>query len=215
MAVSGLVMAGFVVGHLAGNLLVYAGQDALNDYAEFLKNSPQITWPTRIVLLVMFVLHVKTGIKLQSANKSARPVRYAAESTVQASFASRSMLLTGLLLGAYVLLHLAHFTFGWLDAESHAMTQVVGAGETAYERHDAYGMLVAGFGQPIYSIIYLVSMLLLGLHLSHGLSSLFQTLGLRHASYTPKIELGGKLLAWALALGFASIPLAIMAGVVA
>lgn len=215
MAVTGLALAGFVVGHLAGNLLVFAGQDALNSYAEWLKTNPLFTWTARIGILVMFVLHVRTGIVLSSANKAARPARYAHEATVQATYASRSMFLTGLLVLTYILLHLAHFTFGFVGQEGYALTETIVRDGVEVTRHDVYGMVLAGFGNTAFVVVYIAAMVVLGLHLSHGLQSLFQTLGLRHASYTPLIEKVGVALAWILAAGYIAIPVLVRAGVVA
>ena len=214
MAVTGLALAGFVVGHLTGNLLLFAGRDAINSYAEWLKTNPQITWVARGGLLVMFLLHVRTGIVLQAANRAARPERYEHESTVQAPLASRSMLLTGMLVFVYVLMHLAHFTFGLLDGQAHALTETIQRAGEEVTRHDVYGMVVASFSSNIYVFIYVVAMLVLGLHLSHGLSSLFQSLGLRHPSYTPWIQRGALALAWILTAGYIALPLSVRLGVI-
>lgn len=114
MAVTGLLLIGFVVGHMAGNLLVYAGRDALNTYAQALKANPGLLWAARLALLLVFVVHVLLGLLLAFENKTARPSRYVYEDTLQATWASRNMLLTGLVLLAFVVYHLAHFTLGWV-----------------------------------------------------------------------------------------------------
>src|SRR5262245_49579551 len=102
MALTGLVLTGFVLGHMAGNLLVFAGPDALNSYAHALKSRPAFLWTVRLILLAVFVLHVVIGIRLTLQNQAARPVGYAYEETMQASWASRHMLLTGLVLFAFI-----------------------------------------------------------------------------------------------------------------
>lgn len=214
MALTGLALAGFVVGHLSGNLLVYVGRDALNSYAEWLKSNPQITWVARFGLLLAFLLHIRTGIVLRNGNRNARPTQYAHESTVQASLASRSMFLTGVLVLVYVVLHLAHFTFGWVDSANHSLVQALIRDGAEVQRHDVYGMLVGSFSNPIYSVLYVAAMLVLGMHLSHGLQSLFQSLGLRHPSYTSLFEVAGRVIAWGLAAAYVTIPLAVLTGVV-
>jgi succinate dehydrogenase cytochrome b subunit len=114
MAITGLLLIGFVLGHMTGNLLIFAGPDALNGYAAALKARPALLWGARLGLLAVFVVHVLIGIRLALANKAARPTPYAYEDTLQASWASRHMMLTGLVLLAFVGYHLAHFTLGWV-----------------------------------------------------------------------------------------------------
>lgn len=116
MAVTGLLLVGFVVVHMSGNLLVFAGPDAINTYAQTLKAHPGLLWTGRAGLLLVFVVHVALGLSLTYENRVARPSGYVYEDTIQASWASRHMLLTGLLLLAFVVYHLAHFTFGWVAA---------------------------------------------------------------------------------------------------
>ena len=212
MAITGLALAGFLVGHLSGNLLIFAGKDAINSYAEFLKTNPQITWVARAGLLVMFVLHVATGIRLQQANRSARPIPYTHEGTVQASFASRTMLLTGLLVLVYLLMHLAHFTFGMLDGASYTQTETLMRDGEQVTRHDVHAMLISSFGSFPFVLIYVVSMVVLAIHLSHGLHSLFQSLGLRHRGLMPWIEKLGRVIAWLLAAGYIAIPMSVLTG---
>src|SRR5262245_39654676 len=113
MAITGLLLIGFVLGHMTGNLLIFAGPDAMHGYAAGIKSRPALLWGVRLGLLAVFVVHVLIGIRLTLANKAARPTPYAYEDTLQASWASRHMMLTGLLLLAFVVYHLAHFTLGW------------------------------------------------------------------------------------------------------
>ncbi len=214
MALSGLLLAGFVVGHLAGNLLIYVGRDAFNTYAEGLKGLGAGLWVIRLGLLSIFLVHIFTGIRLRGQNRAARPVPYAHEATVQASFASRSMILSGMLLLAFVVFHLMHYTVGVVDPSTfHPVDTFVRGGEEV-SRHDAYGMAVAGFEQPLFTLVYVISMVILGLHLSHGLSSLFQSLGFRHGRYSACLEKAAPLFAWILAIGFISIPVAVLTGIV-
>lgn len=211
VAVTGILLSLFIVGHLAGNLLVFKGQDAVNGYAASLQSLGPALWLIRAALLAVLLLHVVLALLLKRRNQGARPVSYVHESTVEASWASRHMVLTGLLVLAFLLLHLAHFTVGWLDPKYFDMEQTLASGEV---RHDVYGMVVMGFHDNVYVVLYLVAMALLGLHLSHGLHSLFQTLGVRHAAYTPLIEKVGRTVAWILAIGYMAIPLTIRLGLV-
>ena len=112
MAVTGVLLIGFVLGHMAGNLLLYFGQDAINTYAAALKARPALLWAARIGLLVVFLTHLYVALRLTLENSAARPQGYAYERTLQASFASRHMMLTGLVLLAFIVYHLAHFTLG-------------------------------------------------------------------------------------------------------
>lgn len=194
MAVTGVLLFLFVVAHLLGNLQLLAGPKAINDYAEFLHSRPGLLWVARIGLLAVFLLHVATGIRLARQNKAARPVPYAFEATVQASFASRSMLLSGLSLLAFVVYHLLHFTLGAVHGGDFAL-KAAGGG------HDVYSMVVASFRQMPIVLAYVSFQVLLFLHLSHGLQSFAQTLGFHHAKYTPKVKFASRLLAGAVAGG--------------
>ncbi len=112
MAITGLLLIGFVIAHMAGNLLLFAGPDAVNAYAHALKDKPALLWTARLLLLLIFVVHIAYGVRLTWNNSTARPVPYVCEDTLQASWASRHMFLSGLVLLAFVVYHLAHFTFG-------------------------------------------------------------------------------------------------------
>lgn len=204
MALSGLLLSLFVVAHLAGNLLVFGGRDGMNAYAEVLHDLGPWLWVIRAGLLAVFVVHVWLGIRLRRKNHGARPARYVKEDTVQATYGSRHMWLTGVLLLVFIVLHLVHFTMRWLGE-----TPTLPDG-----RADVYAMVIAGFRNPLFSIVYLASMAVLGVHLYHGLQSTFQTLGIRHAGYTPAIVTTCRAIAWLVALGFAAIPLTIVLGLV-
>ena len=214
MALTGILLSLFVVGHLIGNLLVWKGRTAMNDYAEMLKGLGPWLWVIRLGLFAVFASHVALGVMLKRRNATARPIGYRKDFTIQASFASRSMVVTGLLVLAFVAMHLMHFTLGWLEPAKYALREdVVRLGVTV-ARHDVYGMLIAGFHNELFVGLYLLAMAVLGLHLSHGLSSLFQSLGLRHPAYVRALECGGRVIAWALALTYMTIPLAVRLGFV-
>ena len=202
MAVTGLALGGFVCAHLAGNLLLYLGPEVLNAYAKSLHDAPYLLWPARSILLTCLLVHLACGITLQLRNRKAAG-QYVKRNYRTASVSSRTMLLTGSMVLLFVLYHLAHFTLRITDARFAQL------GHT-----DVYQMLVLGFQSPIVTGFYLLSMLCLGLHLQHGLSSLLQTLGLNGHRYNRLISNGGRLLAWAIMLGNMSLPLSVYLGII-
>ena len=208
MAVTGLLLFGFVVAHLLGNLQLLKGPDAINAYAKMLHDLGPLLWVARIGLLAIFVLHVVTAIRLSRANKAARPVAYAKEATMQASMASRSMVLSGLSLLAFVVYHLLHFTFGVTNPE-HFAKKAAGAGG-----FDVHAMVTASFAEPTIAIAYAAFQVVLFLHLSHGLQSFAQTLGLHHGRYTPMIKKLSFLLALLIAGGNSLLALSVLTGIV-
>lgn len=208
MALTGIALFGFLIGHVSGNLLIFKGQEAINDYAEWLVNLGPLLWVARAGLLAIFALHIYMGIQLSAENRAARPEPYAHEATVQASLPSRWMLTTGLLVLAYVVYHLAHFTFGVVLPDGAALV------EEPSGRHDVYGMIVYGFQNPIVSISYLVFLAILGVHLWHGVASFFQTVGLSHARYARAAHALGRVATLAIILAYVLIPVSVMLGFV-
>ncbi len=208
MAVTGLLLFGFVVAHLLGNLQLLAGPDKLNAYAKWLHDLGPGLWAARIGLLAVFVLHVLTGIRLARANKAARPVAYAQQATAKATFASRSMVLTGLSTLAFVVYHLLHFTFGAVHAD-FAARKAAGAGG-----FDVYAMVTSSFGSPPIAIAYAAFQLVLFLHLKHGIQSLAQTLGIHHGRYTPMIQTLSFVLAALIAGGNLLLAFSVQLGLV-
>jgi succinate dehydrogenase / fumarate reductase, cytochrome b subunit len=217
MALTGLGLTLFVIVHMLGNLLVFAGRDALNSYAHMLKENGELLWLARGGLLTIFVVHVYLGIQLTLDNKAARPVPYAREDTVQASWASRHMMLTGLVLLAFIVYHLAHFTFGLVQRpggkSNFEMTQAV-PDDPAHLRQDVYAMVIFGFQDPVITISYVVAMVFLWLHLWHGGSSWFQSLGLNHPRYWGLIQWIGPVVATVVLIGNCSMPLAVLSGLI-
>ena len=211
MAVTGLLLTGFVIGHLSGNFLLFAGQNAINDYAQFLKKNPALLWGARIGLLVVFVLHILLAVQVKRGHRAARPIGYAFSRTVQADSASRTMLLSGLVILVYVIFHLAHFTLGYVDPESFHLRETLADGTT---RHDVYNMVVAEFSNVGIVVVYIAGMVLLGMHLSHALKSVLQTLGLRSSALAPRVEFAASLVGWALAVAYSTIPAAVLLGLV-
>lgn len=207
MALTGLGLFGFVVAHLIGNLQVFLGPEVFNEYAAFLKGLGPLLWIMRGGLLLIFALHVITAFSLTRLNTKARPERYRSNDTVQASLASRYMMQSGMVLLIFVVIHLLHFTLGFLQPD--IFNQSMRGGQ-----HDVYMMLVTGFQVVPYSVGYIIGMCFLGLHLSHAISSLFQTLGFTHPRYTPGIKMAGKALGALIALGYISIPLGVLTGII-
>ena len=207
VAITGIVLVLFVIGHLLGNMTIFVGPDAMNAYAAFLKSTGEILWVVRIVLLTCVVLHIWFTITLWRENLKARPRQYAVKSNLGTTVYARLMRLSGLTVLAFVLYHLAQFTWeafnpeykGWFDAQG---------------RHDVYRMVVTAFSCPFVSAFYILAVGLLGMHLSHGIASLFQTLGITTEKLRPVFESGGKIVAWIVFLGFASIPTSVLLGLV-
>lgn len=206
VALTGLVLIGYVLGHLAGNLQIFLGQDAINQYAKGLHDLGALLWVVRIGLLITFVLHIVTTIKLVMENRAARPERYAVANRRQATLASRTMALSGLIVLCFVIYHLLHFTTRDIDPSFKTLRDGLG-------RHDVYHMMIRGFRNPLATAFYIVGVFLLCLHLSHGFSSFMQTLGLSSRKVNALLANGGRVLAWLIFLGYISIPIAVLAGV--
>jgi succinate dehydrogenase / fumarate reductase, cytochrome b subunit len=200
MAVTGLIMFGYLIGHVLGNLQVFSGPEKINAYAEFLHHSPGILWGTRSVLLVALALHVVAAVQLYAQKHAARPQKYARWSRRTSSLPSRWMLWSGFAIFFFVIYHLLHFTVG------------VAALHPTFVEADVYQNMVSAFQTPYVAAIYIVAMALLCAHLFHGLYSMFQSVGVAHPVWTPRIKLAAALVALVLAAAFASIPIAILAG---
>lgn len=205
MASSGVALILFLIAHLLGNLEVFAGQEALNAYGAFLRTIPKILWAARIGLLVMFVVHIYTSIQLSLENRAARPVKYADKKSVAATFASRTMLTGGLVVAAFLVYHLAHFTWGITNPDFYHLTDPKG-------RHDVYTMMILGFSNVYVSAFYILAQLCLAFHLSHGIGSVAQTFGLTATKWGRGFRTGGLIFAIILFLGYVSIPVSVLAG---
>ena len=212
MALTGLALIGFVIAHLVGNLQIFLGREALNRYGHFLQTTPELVWPLRLALLAMVVLHIIAAIALTRENRAARPIAYAHYEIVAASYASRTMFMSGLIVFVFIIYHLLHFTVQ--VPQINLTGQDFRLLEDSKQRHDIYAMMVAGYRNPLVSGFYLLGMALLSLHLSHGISSLFQSLGLSNRVYMRFLDKVAKIAATAIFLGYASIPAAVLMGVV-
>ena len=207
VALTGIVLVLFVIGHLLGNLSIFAGPDAMNAYAAFLKSTGELLWVVRIVLLACVVLHIWFTITLWHENRKARPRKYAVKNDLGTTVYARLMRISGLTVLAFVIYHLAQFTWEAFNPEYKTWVDAQG-------RHDVYRIVVTAFSCPFVSGFYILAIGLLAMHLSHGIASLFQTLCITTAKMRPLFEKGGLILAWIIFLGFASIPTAVLLGVV-
>jgi succinate dehydrogenase / fumarate reductase cytochrome b subunit len=198
MALSGVVLFGFVVGHMLGNLQVYLGPTALNGYAESLRKVPALLWAARASLLVAAALHVWAAASLTAMNRRARPVGYREKGHRESTYASRTMRWTGVFLLAFIVYHLLHFTWGTVHP--------------SFVPGDVYHNVVAGFRVGAVSAFYVAAMLALGLHLYHGVWSMLHTLGFSHPRYD-RLRYGAAAAITALVvIANISFPLAVMAG---
>jgi succinate dehydrogenase / fumarate reductase cytochrome b subunit len=205
MAVTGLGLWIFVIIHMLGNLQIFLGPEKINAYAALLKATPALLWSARIGLLFITTLHVVAAAQLVLANRRARPVGYKFKKPVASTFANRTMWISGFVIFIFILFHLAHFTFGWVNPQFLRMEDPEG-------RHNVYQMMIAGFSNPVVSIFYVISMGLLMLHLSHGVSSLFQSLGLRSKKTFGFFNKLAMFSALVIFIGNSLIPLAILFG---
>ena len=206
MALSGLVLVFFVIGHLLGNLQVFLGPEAINRYAVFLRSTGELLWAARIGLLAMVVIHIWTAVSLTLENRAARPIPYTYKRYVKASYASRTMAISGFILLAFIVYHLMHYTFMVVHPEYQNLRDPLG-------RHDVYSMIVLGFTQPAIALWYVIGVFLLGMHLSHGVSSMFQSLGLNNDALRARLSRAGQVLGWLIFIGYASMPIAVQLGI--
>lgn len=248
MAVTGAALVGFVLVHMLGNLQIFLGPEAINAYAHKLQTLPPlIKWGFRVGLLVAVGIHVWVAVLLTIENRRARPQGYAAEQTIQASYASRTMPITGLIVLFFIIFHLLHYTVrvvpGHLYEEQisfpralvatngtevttlPAQTPLLGGGNPVLApgstggmepvmTMDVYNMMVAGFSTIWISIFYLLATGLLCAHVSHGVSSMFQSLGWRNRRWRGTLDKLALAYGWIVFLGFAAIPVAVLAGLI-
>lgn len=203
VAVTGLFLCLFLAGHLAGNMLIYAGREAFNEYAAFLHSMLHGAgiWVARAGLLLTVTLHVIGTIALTRQNRAARQP-YACKATIQATKSSRLMIWSGLTILAFVIYHLLHFTVR-IDAELAELG-----------KDDPYGMVIQGFKSLPVSAFYILAITLLCSHLHHGVASIFQTLGLRTKKNDGAIRQFSSAFSLIIWLGFISIPISVLVGLV-
>ena len=202
VAVTGLLLVAFVLIHMFGNLTAFQGPESINAYGAWLQGHP-LLWVFRAALLALAVLHVMVTVRLALENRRARPARYAYRRWRDGRLAARTMLVSGLMIIAFIVYHLLHLTLGEVGPRLR---------HDALGRMDIYYNLVVAFSDPWIASGYIAAMLLLGLHLHHAIESLFQTLGLKHENYESAIRVAAPLLAALITLGFMSIPVAVLLG---
>ncbi len=207
MAVTGVILFGWLVAHMAGNLKVFEGPEKFNHYAEFLREmgTPLVPesgmlWIARVVLLVSVGLHIWAATVLTLQNRRAHPVNYADRRGVQLDYAARTMRVSGYLIGLYIIFHLMHLTIG--NVHPHFIPG------------DPYDNVVSGFQVVPVALVYILANILLGFHLYHGLWSLFQSLGWNYPAYNAWRRHFAITFSLVVSLGFISVPLAVLFGVI-
>lgn len=202
MGVTGLIGIGFVIGHMAGNLLAFNGPDAINSYAHFLQSTGELLWILRAVLIAAVVLHVVAAVQLTIQNRAARPIGYANREPQVSTWASRTMRVGGALLLVFIVLHIMHFTTGaWRPSGT-------------FNDNDVYSNIVLSFRIWWVTLFYVIAMIALGLHVYHGAWSSVRSLGLSQPSPHPlhrRVALGLALLLW---IGFTAVPVAAYFGLI-
>jgi len=207
MAVTGIVLFGFVLGHMLGNLKLYLGAESLNHYGEFLRvvGEPLLPrglalWMARIGLIVAVILHIQASVQLTLMNRRARPLKYTDRDYVVSTYASRTMRWGGVIILLFVIYHLMHFTWGNAHHD--------------FIPGDIYHNVVSGFRLWWVSVIYIAAQLALGLHLYHGLWSMFQSLGWNHPKFNSWRRHFASAFALIITLGNISFPIAVLTGLV-
>jgi succinate dehydrogenase / fumarate reductase cytochrome b subunit len=208
MAVTGVLMLCFIIIHVLGNSTIYFGW--LNAYAEHLHALPPLVWAFRLVMLLVFAVHVYFGIVLSLENSAARPQAYAVKKDRRATFAGKNMIWTGVLIAGFLVYHLLHFT---LHVTNPAISAGVAGNVDALGRPDVLKMVVLSFQQAGIAAVYVIAMIVLALHLSHGAQSFMQTFGLNNDNTIAIFEKIGVAVAVIFFIGYASIPIAVFVGI--
>lgn len=199
MAVTGLILALFVLGHMMGNLQIYQGAEKLNHYAKLLRTSMPLLWSVRLFLLLAVVLHIVAAVQVTLQDWRSRPLRrYAIAKYKEAGLTSRTMIWTGLTIAAFVVYHLLHFTLGTVHPN--------------FVPGDVYRNVVIGFQIPLVSGFYILANFFLAMHFYHGMWSWFQTLGFSHPKYNRARRVFATIYAVVIGVGNISIPVAVLAG---
>lgn len=211
MATTGLVLVLFVFGHMLGNLQVFLPPEFINAYAKKLHDLGPVLWLIRLFLLGCVVAHIVTAVQLVIANNKARPNDYQVKQTVQATLASRTMALSGSIVLFFIVFHLMQFTIRTGSFSEYNELKTTLHGESA---QDVHAMMIQGFQNPIISVFYVIAVGLLCAHLSHGVSSMFQSLGLRNRVWRSRLTNLAKAYGVIIFLGFAAVPVGVLTKVV-
>ncbi|MDD5349544.1 MAG: succinate dehydrogenase cytochrome b subunit [Chthoniobacteraceae bacterium] len=201
VALTGLVLVGFVTGHMIGNLQLFLGYEALNKYAAFLQGLGELLWIIRGFLGVCLIVHIVTTALLWIQNNAATPQKYAVNNPQAATIAAKTMIVSGLIVVCFLVFHLLHFTALYFHPDWKLWEDPDG-------RHDVYSLVITGFRDPLASGFYLLGLFLLCMHLSHGIQSFIQTLGVRSRKIAQPLTTASPYLAGLIFLGYAAIPVA-------
>jgi len=209
MAITGLFLFCFVIVHLIGNSSIYLGVNGINAYAEHLHALPPLVWIFRLVMLALVAIHICYGFQLTLENSKANTKKYAVQNHKEATFSSKTMIWTGLLIALFVIYHLLHFTL-------HITNPEISAGMAgnfdALQRPDVFKMVVLSFQKGLVALIYAIAMVILFLHLSHGTKSFLQTLGWNNDKTRPVLAIVSKVISAVLLVGYVAIPFVILTG---
>jgi len=210
MAVTGFFLFAFVIGHLIGNLQIFGGPEMINRYGHFLQSNLELVWPARLFLLACIVLHIWSATKLSIENKAARPIPYGEYKPIGSTYASRTMLMSGIIVFFFIVYHLLHYTVQvqYINLTGQSFATFI----DPEKRHDIFKMMVVGFSNIWVSLFYIVGIGLLCLHLSHGTSSMFQSLGWKNEAYRKLLDKLALVIATLIFVGYISIPVAILCG---
>jgi len=204
MAITGQLMVLFVIVHLLGNSSIFI-PGGINAYAEHLHALPPLVWAFRLVMLVLIGTHACYGVILTLENNAANPQKYAVKKHLKANFSSENMIWTGVLIAVFVIAHICHFT-------AHLTPDIV-ANILPNGGTDVFTMVVSSFQHGIVSLLYVIAMIVLFLHLKHGIQSFFQTMGWNSECSMPVITKVGTVLAVIFLLGYSTIPISILIGI--
>jgi succinate dehydrogenase / fumarate reductase cytochrome b subunit len=225
MALTGLVLVLFVLGHMLGNLQVFMGPDAINAYAYKLHHvmPAALLWAIRLFLLLCIFVHLWAAITLTLDNRRARPERYSVDKSVQATYAAKTMRISGVILLAFIVFHIAHYTARIIPGKEYndqiADVMLMKSGKPVMENgqpvmtFNVYDMMIEGFQVWWVSFFYILATGLLCMHLAHGFSSMFQTMGLRNKNWRPILDKTALAYGLIVFLGFAIIPIAVLGGI--
>ncbi len=206
MAASGLVLVLFVLGHMVGNLQVFAATPGpINRYANFLQSLGELLWAVRLFLLACIAVHIWMAVLLTVENRRARGPGYVKNATVQATYASRTMIWSGVIILAFIIFHLAQYTL----QVTNPIFKSLEWSENGRRMHDVFAMVQVGFSDPFVVLFYVVAVGLLCVHLTHGVSSMFQTLGMRNEKWRGCLNKAALAYGWLIFLGFVSVPVAV------